>query len=74
MDDYLRTYRQFKKCNNLVQHHKKKRIRKKNIGRQFVKCCNLSMYHKSIRIRKKNANRICKLLDRLPDVITTAFL
>lgn len=33
MDDYLKTYRQFKKCNNLVQHHKKKRIRKKNIGR-----------------------------------------
>lgn len=42
-------------------------------GRQFVKCCNLSMYHKSIRIRKKNANRICKLLDKLPDPLMSNY-
>ena len=29
----LKTYKMFVKCDNLAQHHKKKRIRKKNLTR-----------------------------------------
>lgn len=33
MVEELKTYKMFVKCDNLVQHHRKKRIRKKNFAR-----------------------------------------
>ena len=42
--------------------------------KQFVKCSSLSMYHKRKRVRNKNENRVDKLLRKLPDVITNAFI
>ena len=33
MLEELKTYKMFVKCDNLAQHHKKKRIRKKNFTR-----------------------------------------
>lgn len=33
MVEELKTYKMFVKCNNLAQHHRKKRIRKKNFTR-----------------------------------------
>lgn len=33
MVEELKTYKMFIKCDNLAQHHKKKRIRKKNFTR-----------------------------------------
>lgn len=33
MVEELNTYKMFVKCNNLAQHHRKKRIRKKNFTR-----------------------------------------
>lgn len=33
MVEALKTYKMFVKCNNLAQHHRKKRIRKKNFTR-----------------------------------------
>lgn len=44
------------------------------VNKQLMKCSYLSMAHRKSRIRKKNENRVDKLLKKLPDVITDAFL